>query len=399
MPSELLTPNQEHFAGAFARETGLNPRVVGAWLKAEQSGSAAKYYEDKGYNNWLNIAQTDSGPAGGAHSSVWTNPESAAKASAEWMRGHGQIAQEYGAPSEGIRNILHARGAGAEDQIKAIAGSGWASSGYNHGNTLRQLYGELSGHPLALQDQVEGMNTALGIKSLPGSVGPSRLEPPKSNPIEAIRAIKTQVPETRIPGEPIPEQGNAEEVIQKNWQGLEGLFEPHTESSSPISRPLRGNAPALRLPGENESDTERTLHWATQHLGKFAESSGPNLGPELNKLERQFGMTGEPWCAIFATTAAAQGGMPRAGRTASVAMINQWAEEGTHGYTKGLKSSTEARGGDLLTFGDQHVALVKDVRNGLIHTLEGNADGSGGVVELTHTVGEGQIARPIYGRG
>src|ERR1700691_2695183 len=113
--TELLTPGQEKFAGTFARETGLNPRVVGAWLKAEQSGSAAKYYEDKGYNNYLNIAQTDSGPAGGAHSSVWSDPETAAKASAEWIKGRGQIAKEYGAPAPGIQGILHSAGQGPEN--------------------------------------------------------------------------------------------------------------------------------------------------------------------------------------------------------------------------------------------------------------------------------------------
>jgi hypothetical protein len=80
-----------------------------------------------------------------------------------------------------------------------------------------------------------------------------------------------------------------------------------------------------------------------------------------------------------------------------VAEINQWAQEGTHGYQKGLKPSNQARPGDLLTFGDQHVALVKEVRGNQIITIEGNANGSGGVVQLSHPVGSGQIARPIYG--
>lgn len=382
--SELLTPGQEKFAGTFARETGLDPRVVGAWVKAEQSGSAAQYYEGKGYNNWLNIANTDAGPVGGAHSSVWSNPESAAKASAEWMRGRGRIASEYGAPSPGIQGILHARGQGAEEQIKAIAGSGWASSGYNGGNTLRELYGELSGHQLALMSSVQRQaNAHAGIAPVVPESSTAAPAPTESNPIDAIAAVKT--------GETTSGSTGAE--VQKNWEGLKSLF----DSTSPISQPPTGAAPQMRLPGENESDAERTLKWATAHLGKFAESSGPNLGPELNQLEKQFGMTGEPWCAIFATTAASQGGMSRAGRTASVAEINQWASEGTHGYSQGLKPSSQARPGDLLTFGNQHVALVKEVKGGAIVTLEGNADGSGGVVQLTHPIGEGQIARPIYG--
>src|SRR5271166_6418528 len=198
--SEELTPNQEKFAGAFASETGLDPRVVGAWLKAEQSGSAAKYYEGKGYNNWLNIANTDSGPAGGAHSDVWANPESAAKASAEWMKGTGQLAREYGAPSSGIRGILHARGLSPEAQIKAISGSGWASSGYNGGNTLRQLYGELSGHQLALMSSVQRQAGAKAGIAPVVPEGATSAAP--ENPFDAITAVKP-------PGES-PE-------VAKNW--------------------------------------------------------------------------------------------------------------------------------------------------------------------------------------
>jgi len=131
-------------------------------------------------------------------------------------------------------------------------------------------------------------------------------------------------------------------------------------------------------------------------LGKDAESLGQNLGPELNQLEGTFGMKGEPWCAMFATSAAAAGGAPAAVRTASVAEIRQWASTGTHGYMYGLLSPTKARPGDLLVFGDQHVALVKNVGPSGITTIEGNADGSGGVVELHHSFTEGQVARPNY---
>lgn len=394
--SEPLTQGQTKFAGVFARETGLNARVVGSWLKAEQSGSAAEYYEGKNYNNWLNIAQTDSGPAGGAHSSVWSNPETAAKASAEWIKGKGKIAQEYGAPAEGVRNILHSAGQGPEEQIKAISGSGWASSGYDGGNTLRELYKELSGHQLALVSAVQRTaNNKAGIAPIvPEATNPltaPKEAPKESNPIDALTAINTGMAD--------PIGGTTADTIEKNWQALKALYEPAatTSTTEPIHQPATGEAPAMRLPGEEETDAERTLKYATQHIGKFAESGGANLGPELNKLEQQFGMTGEPWCAIFATTAISQGGASTATRTASVAEINQWASEGTHGYQKGLKPSSSARAGDLLTFGNEHVALVKSVKDGVITTIEGNADGSGGVVQLTHKVGEGQIARPVYG--
>lgn len=376
--SEPLTRGQQIFAGTFAHETGLDPHVIGAWLKAEQSGEAAKNYENKGYYNWLNIANTDSGPVGGAHSNVWSNPQSAGKAAAEWIRDKGQIAGEYGHPAPGVQAILHAAGKTPQEQIAAIANSGWASSGYEHGNTLQQLYQELAGQHIGI------IGAAQRAASTPGAAAPVVPEgrapaPAAPNPIDAITAIHA------------PESAQ----MAKNWQLIKALF-AGDKQQEPTPTGTK-SMPEIPLPGEVPS-ASRTLQYATAHLGKFAESLGSNLGPELNKLEQQFGMTGEPWCAIFATTAVAQGGA-NVGKTASVAQINEWASQGSHGYQRGLKPSNLARPGDLLTFGSQHVAVVKEVKGGQIITIEGNANGSGGVVQLSHPVGEGQIARPIYHGG
>lgn len=138
-----LTKNQQRFRDAFAAETGLDRRFVGSWMLAEQSGSAAKNYDARGYNNWLNIGNTDSLVAGGGSfkSNVWADPQSAAKASADWMRGKGPVAKSYGRPAAGITKILSTAGKGAEAQIRALSTSGWASSGYNGGSVLRQLMG------------------------------------------------------------------------------------------------------------------------------------------------------------------------------------------------------------------------------------------------------------------
>lgn len=373
--AEALTRGQRVFAGEFAKETGLDPHVVGAWLKAEQSGGAAKGYEDKGYYNWLNIARTDSGDASGAHSDVWAHPQSAAKATAEWIKGQGRIASEYGHPAPGVAAILHHAGRSAQDQIQAIANSGWASSGYEHGHTLETLYHELLGTHLGVASAAA---RASGLPS-PGAAAPVVPEGQHAaapNPIDALMAL--------TPG--------ASPTTRHTWEAIKGLFGEKAVEPEPTGTKAM---PEMLLPGET-GGVDRVLRYATNHLGKFAESGGANLGPELNKLEQQFGMTGEPWCAIFATTAATQGGA-QIGKTASVAQINQWANEGSHGYQRGLKSSAHARPGDLLTFGSQHVALVKEVKNGKIITVEGNANGSGGVVQLSHAVGEGQIARPKYG--
>jgi hypothetical protein len=165
--SVSLGPNQAQFVSTLARETGLNPHVVAAWATAEQSGSAARNYEGKNYNNFLNIANTDSGPKGGAHSAVWMHPESAAKATAAWLKGQGQIAKEYGAPAQGIRNILNTRGQGPEQQIQAISKSGWASSGYNGGSTLRSLMGEINPSQIPAQEPKASTSPAPGLPGQP----------------------------------------------------------------------------------------------------------------------------------------------------------------------------------------------------------------------------------------
>lgn len=137
------------------------------------------------------------------------------------------------------------------------------------------------------------------------------------------------------------------------------------------------------------------VSYAIHRLGHFAENTGANTGDELDQLEASYNLHGEPWCAMFATTAVAQGG-DTSGRTASVAQINAWAREGSHGYQKGLLPTSAAQPGDLITFGDRHVGVVtrKDP-NGTIHTIEGNT-GENKVSIESHPAGSGQIVRPAY---
>lgn len=167
-----LTRKQQIFRDEFARLTGLNRRFVGAWLLAEQSSSAAQNYDRRNYNNWLNIGNTDSLVASGGSfkSSVWADPRRAAKASADWMRGRGPVAKSYGRPAAGITRILSTAGKGPEAQIRALASSGWASSGYNGGNTLRQLMGVAQG---GAADSSSGRRSP-GPGSTSGASSPAR---------------------------------------------------------------------------------------------------------------------------------------------------------------------------------------------------------------------------------
>ena len=123
-----LTSTQRQFASRLAADTGLDAGVVSAWLLAEESGSAAQTRQAAGNNDWLNIGYTDSGTYGSSDS-VWTDPVTAADATAGWLKGQSTI-PGYGTASAGIQAILSTAGQAPSAQISALQNSGWASSGY-----------------------------------------------------------------------------------------------------------------------------------------------------------------------------------------------------------------------------------------------------------------------------
>ena len=133
-----LTSDQQQFASRLAAQTGLDPGVISAWLLAEESGGAAQSRQAQNNNDWLNIGYTDSGTYGSADS-VWSNPMTAADATAGWLKGQNTI-PGYGTASSGIQAILNTAGQSPAAQIGALQQSGWASSGYP---SLASLYQQL----------------------------------------------------------------------------------------------------------------------------------------------------------------------------------------------------------------------------------------------------------------
>ena len=132
--SSILTSGQEKFAGRLAELTGLDPRVISAWQLAEESGGAAQVREAAGNFNWLNIGYFDSGAANIAFDKAFGNPVSAAEQTADFLKG------KWGGASPGIRAILNTVGRDPQEQMSAIANSGWASSHYGAGANLRATY-------------------------------------------------------------------------------------------------------------------------------------------------------------------------------------------------------------------------------------------------------------------
>jgi hypothetical protein len=141
---------------------------------------------------------------------------------------------------------------------------------------------------------------------------------------------------------------------------------------------------------------DSVVSWARGAVGRFRESTGSNRGPELDRLQREFSMVAQAWCAMFATKALVEGGASKAVKTASVAQIRQWASQGISGYQKGLKSTP--RPGDLMLFGNAHVGVVEKVNRsaGTVTTIEGNTS-AGKVARRTHRIGAGSYARARLG--
>ncbi|MGA2930102.1 MAG: hypothetical protein ABSG43_29755 [Solirubrobacteraceae bacterium] len=123
-----LTSGQQAFGSELAAKTGLDAGVISAWLYAEENGSAARARQWADNNDWLNVGYTDSGTFG-AGDTVWSDPVSAADATAQWAAGQATVAG-YGTADATIRAILTTAGQSPAVQITAIQASGWASSHY-----------------------------------------------------------------------------------------------------------------------------------------------------------------------------------------------------------------------------------------------------------------------------
>jgi len=138
--SSLLTSGQQQFASSLSADTGLNPGVVTSWLLSEESGSAAQSRQSAGNNDWLNVGYTGSGTYG-ASDSVWSDPTTAASATAQWLQGQDSISG-YGTASSGIQSIMASVGQTPQAQIAALQNSGWSSSGYPD---LTSVYAQVAG--------------------------------------------------------------------------------------------------------------------------------------------------------------------------------------------------------------------------------------------------------------
>ena len=157
----MLTTDQQQFATRLAADTGLSTQVIAAWMLAEESGGAAQSRQSAHNNDWLNIGYTDSGTYGSSDS-IWSNPVTAADATAGWLKGQDTI-PGYGRAAAGIQAIMKTAGQSPQAQMSAIQNSGWASGGYP---ALAQLFSQvaLSGRPKR-SGPIPGVRPGMGLCS------------------------------------------------------------------------------------------------------------------------------------------------------------------------------------------------------------------------------------------
>ncbi len=151
----LLTSGQEAFGARLVADTCLNPQVVTAWMLAEESGTAARGRQQENNNDWLNIAMDGNGYRG-APTAIWSNPTTAADATAGWIAGRNTV--PGWSPGLATASILKAAAQKpsahlsaaqiVNEEIYAVQWSGWVS-----GNPSVESYPNLPG----LYEQAAGI--------------------------------------------------------------------------------------------------------------------------------------------------------------------------------------------------------------------------------------------------
>jgi hypothetical protein len=164
--------------------------------------------------------------------------------------------------------------------------------------------------------------------------------------------------------------------------------------------PLSTVVPAPVAAATPGSGVDAALAYARAMIGKLPESAGSNLGPQLDKFEADFGFHGAPWCGIFAGHVLEAAGLKPPHTVAAVASILDLARNGDPPFLKGVLLVSEARPGDLVTFGGtEHVAVVVKVDSAGVHTIAGNTSQSN-VSETTYSPGSVTgVVRPDYAAG
>jgi hypothetical protein len=150
-----------------------------------------------------------------------------------------------------------------------------------------------------------------------------------------------------------------------------------TAATAPVLAPFTpatALATVLQPAAGGGTNGANVLAAAQSQVGQSEQPPGSNDGPQLALYRTAVAgsAAGQPWCATFASWAAAQAGAPvgdGGSGSASVAAIADWASRNG----RLLPASATPAPGDLIVFGDRHIGVVESVNaDGSLTTVEGN---------------------------
>jgi hypothetical protein len=387
------TPNQ--WANVLLRRlkiqpTGANTRALVGWVNAE----GGNWHNDARYNP-LNTTQNMPGAGN-------TGSQGNIKVYQNWNQGLDATVKTLKNGKYGpILQALKGRDPMAVG--RAIEASPWGTGGL----ALKTIQ-SAQGHPAQVDDAASSAATAAvsaPTASPDASSGVSKL-------IDVIAQMNKSQDAYKMPDTSSVDRGtmaNPTGVLSFTQQMTQKLKEQQDQSMEMIK--ALSKAPAdtsedtysARKGAETQAGgdgsvasgtgSDAALSWAEGHLG-FKET-GTNAGGIASYLNKQFGMQSQPWCAMFTSAAVTKGGAPASARTASVAQVRAKAAAG-QGYHKGVFSGKQAQRGDLIMWGDNHIAMVESVTNGKINYIGGNQ--SNGVTKGSTSAGSVDAVRPLYGR-
>src|SRR5438067_5874429 len=145
------------------------------------------------------------------------------------------------------------------------------------------------------------------------------------------------------------------------------------QTGSPAAAPPTSFANVLAA--ASTSSGSSVVAAAESQVGVTEQPPGSNDGPQIATYRSAVAgaQAGEPWCAYFASWAAAQAGTPLGPNgqgLGSVSEVTSWASS----TGKLLPASATPAPGDLILFGTEHVGIVESVNaDGSLTTIEGNS--------------------------
>lgn len=210
-------------------------------------------------------------------------------------------------------------------------------------------------------------------------------------PTKATEAV-TSAQRQRIATYFLEKDRSPQAIIQLS-NDLDTLAQSQDAGVASLARNAQGKTVRKAASATRGGGAASALSYARSKIGQ-AETQGENRGPYVDSLNKRFGLLGEAWCAMFTSVAVTQGGAPLSARSASVAAIRAKARAG-QGYVKGFVNPSQAKPGDLILFGDQHIGLVESVGRNGITMIAGND--SNRVQRRTVGTSGVTIVRPKYG--